>query len=226
MIQCMNHDYSWVGESWAQWECCRPRRWGSDSSCRSQGEDPALLTLHPIMILLFLFPLSLPPSLCHLFPPLSLSQVFSYIFSITVISSIMLLSVQRQMRDWGDERASLQHTHSHIRQAPGPISKYNKQVSLLLEKPSSRLCMFVCVCPSGPWVLLSYQTLSLMTPQWFPLDNALQSDNLLFALNHIRYTVNVWGDILYVKGERRERYSMSVTGRRAFKVSNYWFSKN
>lgn len=43
------------------------------------------------------------------------------------------------------------------------------------------VCVCLCVCPSGPWVLLSYHTLSLMTPLWFPLDSALQHDNLLFA---------------------------------------------
>lgn len=144
--------------------------------------------------LLFLYILCLPHLLSP--SPLPSSAPFSGIFlrSAPLLSFPASYSYLHKDR-WGTEEmkepSSITYTRTCTSLLAQNLKIYNKQSPLLLEMLSSRLCVcvsaawvgcvYVCVSRSGPWVLLSAQTLSLLTPPWFALDNALQSDSSLFA---------------------------------------------
>lgn len=86
------------------------------------------------------------------------------------------------------EPSSITYTRTCTSLLAQNLKIYNKQSPLLLEMLSSRLCVcvsaawvgcvYVCVSRSGPWVLLSAQTLSLLTPPCFSAGSASETDGL------------------------------------------------
>lgn len=204
-MKYLNHDWCSVGGGWAREECCRPRRCGRSTEVTvpvaAERKIPALLYTSSHRDISILIPsLSLSPSL-------SVTSSLHCTFLRYFLRSAPLLSFPASYsylyKDrWGAEEMKEPASNTHAHTCSSLLAQISKYIT---SKPLSFwrslhhvcvlcvcMCVYMRVCPSGPWVLLSVQTLSLMTPPWFRLDNAPQSDSSLFpTARWITYSIYV-----------------------------------